>query len=124
MKSLTKFGLFLEAALLLWAFRLALWVVPFRFLGEAVKSPSRRHGRFRPISELVQAVDRATRVVPGATCLVRAMAGARLFARHGHDSAIRIGVAKRPSGFGAHAWLEARGAILIGGPVSGFTCLT
>jgi hypothetical protein len=57
----------------------------------------------------------ASRFVPRPTCLVRALAAHRLLAAHGHDSDLRIGVAKAgAAGFAAHAWVECGGAVLVG----------
>jgi hypothetical protein len=57
----------------------------------------------------------ASRFVPRATCLVRALAAHRLLAAHGHDSELRIGVAKGgAAGFAAHAWVECGGAVVVG----------
>jgi hypothetical protein len=62
----------------------------------------------------------AGRLVPGTTCLVRALAAQALLARRGHASQLRLGVA-RGSGraFEAHAWLEQDGRVLVGGPLDG-----
>jgi len=61
------------------------------------------------------ATRRASRVVPGATCLVQALTARTLLQRRGLRSNLRIGVARSPDdGFGAHAWLEFAGTTLIG----------
>lgn len=71
---------------------------------------------------LADAIERAGRHVPHARCLSRALAGSVIFARHGHDATLRIGV-RRPGedGFEAHAWLECEGEVVVGGPVDSFT---
>lgn len=62
------------------------------------------------------AVRRASRIVPGATCLAQALAGQVLLARAGHLSTLRIGVARRGhDGISAHAWVESGGRVVIGG---------
>jgi hypothetical protein len=61
-------------------------------------------------------VDRASRLVPQATCLVRAIAGQRLLAMKGFGSEIRVGVRNsREAGFEAHAWLAVDDAVILGG---------
>jgi hypothetical protein len=66
----------------------------------------------------------ASRFVPRATCLVRALAAHRLLAKHGHASGLRIGVAKSgAAGFAAHAWVEYGGTVLVGHTDSEYSVL-
>jgi hypothetical protein len=67
-----------------------------------------------PIGRLVWAVEAASRRIPGASCLCRALTLQRLLAKNGHESELRIGVAKSDNRFGAHAWLLHNGQVLIG----------
>jgi hypothetical protein len=61
------------------------------------------------------AVAAANRFVPGATCLVQAIVGQRLFLRNGYPAELKIGVIKNESGaFAAHAWLISEGEVFIG----------
>ena len=69
---------------------------------------------------IVWAVKAVSRYIPGATCLVRALAAQRLLARNGHASELRIGVAKSAE-FQAHAWVESGGAVLVGGSDTAYT---
>jgi hypothetical protein len=64
-------------------------------------------------AEVAAALARASRGVPRATCLVQALAGAVMLARHGHTASLRIGVGARP-GVVAHAWVESDGAVVVG----------
>jgi hypothetical protein len=107
------------------AIRVGLWVLPFRWIHGAVRrreDHARTPGR-RPIphpERVVWAVGVAGRLVPRATCLVRALAAQGLLARHGHASQLRLGVTRGTGpAFEAHAWLEHDGRVLIGGPVDG-----
>jgi len=59
--------------------------------------------------ELRWAVAAAARRIPGATCLVQALALQRLLAQSGHRSQLRIGVDKAGAEFDAHAWLMLEG---------------
>jgi transglutaminase superfamily protein len=100
-----------EALVCVSAIRLAVWFVPFRYLRPA-PSVAARHAA--DTDRLTRAVLAAAAVVPKSTCLVRAMAAQRLFARHGHASHLHIGVAQSvEEGFVAHAWLECYGAVLV-----------
>jgi hypothetical protein len=75
----------------------------------------RRH----PIERLLWAIAVAGRYVSGTTCLSLALAGRMMLNRYGYPAHIRIGVAKEHTGsFGAHAWLESEGTIVIGGQES------
>jgi hypothetical protein len=65
---------------------------------------------------IVWGVDRASRLVPGATCLVRAVAAQAILARAGYHSQVRIGVNSDERGnFIAHAWLIGGDRVLLGG---------
>ncbi len=62
-------------------------------------------------------VTRVARRVPGATCLTQALATQVLLAWHGHGGAtVRLGVRREGDALLAHAWLEHRGQVVIGGP--------
>ena len=113
--------LLLRAAVLVAGVRLALWTMPFRWVrfvlgtkmgaGPAV-SPSLEAIR---VTRLAWAVQAAARRVPGASCLTQALALQYLLAQTGERAEVHIGVAKDSArGFEAHAWLEHRGAILVG----------
>lgn len=67
-----------------------------------------------PPGQLAWAVRTAARRVPGATCLVQALALQRLLSQQGHASELHIGVARHDQSFEAHAWLTHHGEILIG----------
>jgi hypothetical protein len=60
------------------------------------------------VQEVVTAVRRASLLVPGATCLTRALAARLLLARRcGVDAELRLGAQRLPGGgMRAHAWLE------------------
>lgn len=107
----------LRALGLVWAIRLALWVIPFAKLRKAVVSLARaRPGRASHYSadDLSWAVRAISRYVPRATCLTQALALHILLRREGLPSRIRIGVAKDAGQFEAHAWVESLGRVVIG----------
>jgi hypothetical protein len=108
-----------EALVLVSAIRLALWFIPFRYFTLAPRVAPCQDG---DTNRLRWAVLAAAAVVPKSTCLVRALAAQRLFALHGHVSRLHIGVAPSvEEGLAAHAWLEYRGDILVGGTTTQFS---
>ena len=70
-------------------------------------------------ADLAVAVRRASRLVPAATCLVQCLAAAWLLRGAGFEPRLHLGVTNGPAGFGAHAWLDCQGEVLIGGEVMG-----
>lgn len=115
-----EWGLLLIAAVTLVVVRITLWVVPSRRILHALQrratsTSARRRASTVAAPEVVRAVERASRLVPRATCLTQALSARFLLARFGHPSLLRLGVARGDSGaFRAHAWLEWQGEVLIG----------
>jgi hypothetical protein len=124
-----------QAALLVVAVRLGLWLLPFRIVRRLVSRRVDRHISW-PFNALLPRTGRGGRVVratpervtwavnvvsqyvPAAACLTRALAAEALLAWHGYPAQLRIGVAKGAAGrLEAHAWLEHEGQILIGGAI-------
>lgn len=68
------------------------------------------------IARIVWAVRRAAAVMPwGRTCLTEALTAWAMLRRNGCGSTLHYGVTKdNRDGLAAHAWLEYRGAVLIG----------
>lgn len=127
----SEIALFARVSLLVWAIRVGLWILPFPMLrklvahaiGDAGKDADMTSKYFEATPEtqpvmgrLKWAVQAASRYVPEATCLTQALAMQILLARQGYASDVHIGVAKGEAGkFEAHAWVESRGQVLIGG---------
>ena len=66
--------------------------------------------------DIAWAVCRASRDVPGATCLTQALSAQLLLSRRGYASLLRIGVTRAPGNqLRAHAWLESNSLIVVGG---------
>jgi hypothetical protein len=62
-------------------------------------------------------VQRLAAWIPGSTCLVQAVAGRWLLARHGIGSTLCLGGQRDGNGrFLAHAWLELAGSPVLGEP--------
>ena len=98
--------------------RLALWYLPFRRLWETCRRLARvrRHSpRPPPAWRFDEAVRRASRVVPAATCLTRSLALYIMLGRSGYPCEVRLGAAREGDRFLAHAWVEC-GPAPPGGP--------
>ena len=110
-------GLVARAAFLMTAFRLGLWLLPFSRL----VALTRRNEHHLPeagrcdSARVAWAVHVVSRYVPGATCLVQALTAKALLESAGFPAHLHIGVDKaKDKGFEAHAWVECRGAVVIG----------
>ncbi|MDQ7029719.1 MAG: lasso peptide biosynthesis B2 protein [Ardenticatenia bacterium] len=117
----TERRLLVSAAFWLLAMRLALVLLPFRFMPRlpALVARLRRPARKTEVApeRIAWAVRVAERHLPGRrTCLVQALAAQTLLLRQGYDARLRIGVGRdEAGGFRAHAWVEYEGGILLGG---------
>jgi hypothetical protein len=114
--------LLIKAALLLAAIRLGLGLLPFHTLRHLLAKVAEAPTGFRETDRssadrIAWAVEAAGRHLPRAgTCLTQALAAQVLLARRGYPALLRIGVVKSEEGrLEAHAWLESRGRIVIGG---------
>lgn len=111
--------LLLRAFTLLWLCRLALWFLPFRLVtrwvdrSRVLPAYTEIRPEIRP-RQIVRAVKTSSYFVLNATCLVKALAGARLFAEQGQRVRVVIGARKRAEVLEAHAWLESRGQVVLG----------
>ncbi len=100
--------------------RLALWVLPFRVIrpviGRITARPRGADADAEATRRIAWAVAAAAARIPRATCLTQALAAQVLLARIGEHADLRLGVARDHSAPAlAHAWLEHRGHVLIGG---------
>lgn len=108
------------AALLLGMVGLGLRLWPSRsvqrMLALTARVPRLRHAAPRSSQEIGWAVTAASRYVPWATCLTRALVAQVQLERGGHPARLSIGVARDGDGaLRAHAWLEGRTGVVIGG---------
>ncbi|MEJ2504255.1 MAG: lasso peptide biosynthesis B2 protein, partial [Gemmatimonadota bacterium] len=96
-----------------------LLALPFRRVLRALNvrhAGARAHARDSDPERLAWAVGAvARRSIRRNRCLVEAVALTWLLRRDGHPAAIRIGAGRVEDRFEAHAWVESRGRILIGG---------
>ena len=113
--------LLVMAAVLLAAIRIGLAVLPYRRLHGLVDRLARvspPHTLAPPAlpDRIAWAVTRASRAVPGATCLTQALAARVLLERGGHPARVRVGIGRAEGApLVAHAWVESEGRIVLGG---------
>ena len=95
----------LHAGLLVLAFRLGLWCVPYRVLRRAAEVRCRQsQASAATPARIAKQVGQVARFIPVATCLTQALA-----------ATVLIGAARDEQGqFKAHAWVEYQGRIVIG----------
>ena len=106
-----------RALALVVAFRIALWTLPAPRVLAAAPRPRTRpaHAGVSP-DRMAWLVRAAARRVPDASCLTRALAARWLLAEASLDSTLHFGHRRGERGeFAAHAWLEHRGRVLVGG---------
>jgi hypothetical protein len=113
--------LLFQAALVVLAIRSGLWLLPFRRVRAILARMDTAPPLLRPrngtsTDEIARAVRSASRFVPHASCLTQALAAQALLRWSGISSRLHIGVAKDDAGrLEAHAWVESKGSIVIGG---------
>lgn len=101
--------LWLSALLLAASARLGLWLLPVRTLRGVLRRLARVAPPVRDPTprRVASAVASASRYVPRATCLTRALAAEALLLGHGYPVRLCIGVTREgENGLGAHAWVE------------------
>ncbi|MGA7871176.1 MAG: lasso peptide biosynthesis B2 protein [Candidatus Binatus sp.] len=110
-----------RAFLAVLAARARLLLLPFARVRDWAGAPARNstynHDPALLVARVARAVAAASACVPGGrNCLVRAIAVQRMLSRLGLTSELRIGASKSPTGqLAAHAWVEYKGGIVIGG---------
>lgn len=113
-----------KTLLLVWAIRLGLWLLPFRvvrclLLKMANGLTGAETSDCIMVNRIVWAVTKTSPYVPAATCLTQAIATKVLLGRYGYHVNVHLGVAWSEAGqFQAHAWVESKGNIIIGGSAS------
>lgn len=118
-----------RAVILLWTTRIGLWVLPFRilrpFITRATHAPvDLQASQSSSVERIAWIVAVASRYVPKATCLTQALAAQALLGWYGIPSQVCIGVARGEGGeLKAHAWLESRGTVVVGGSEDKYTPL-
>lgn len=96
-----------RAFLALLRIRIALWVRPWnRLTAPAARAVTLESTRRPGVHRLEWAVLAASRFVPRATCLTRALALHRLLWQYGYRSSVQVGARRAGGRFVAHAWVE------------------
>lgn len=101
--------------------RLGLCLIPFRTLWRLITRKTEKRSCLQCAelvaeSKVVWAIKTANRYIPRTTCLAQALAAQLLFSHYGHSTRLYFGVAKSSAGkLLAHAWVESRGEVVIGG---------
>jgi hypothetical protein len=87
-----------------------------RWVGRALRADSGGGTEPPPVVDTVaRAVRRASLRVPGASCLVQALAARVMLERRHIPARIDVGVQKQADGLRAHAWLVVDRRIVLGG---------
>lgn len=110
----SAFTLLLEAWLLIVRIRVALWLLPWRYVMTRIAAPAVAPSTRFTVNRIERAIRIASRVVPRATCLTQSLALRHLLSTSGHSSIVLIGVTNDHGRFSAHAWVECGGATLLG----------
>jgi hypothetical protein len=107
----------LEAAVSLTIARLALLLLPAKWVFAWAARPPRSVQRFREseIEWVSWAIDRVgSSFFFGAICLPRALAAQRMIRRRGILSHLCLGVSRKNDTIIAHAWIEIGGEVIVG----------
>lgn len=112
-----KKKLFIKLWFLLAISRIILTFVPFKYWKSKLAKETGiidKSDKYE-IQEIVDFSEKASRFIPKATCLVRALAIHHMLHKNGYPSEIKIGVKKSENDqFDAHAWVCYNGIIIIG----------
>lgn len=115
----TKKKLILHCFSLLWAFRICLWILPFRWVNQKFGNNTGHHRNDRAewakVIEIAETIRACSKYVPAATCLTQAFAARSVLRHYGQHSEITIGVNNQAeAGFKAHAWISLYGKVIVG----------
>ena len=111
--------LLIRTWILLGVIRLGLELVPFSTLRKLLDRLRPKLDSFKKESseeQLVWSVTVVSPYIPKTTCLAQALTAQLLLQQAGHQACLHIGVEEaEEGGIKAHAWVESKGRILIGG---------
>ena len=121
-KPLSEKTLYLETTVWLAISRLAILIVPFRwiapFLGTHMANfDADKNGDRKTVISVSRAVRTMTRHLPWeCKCLAQAISGKMMLRRRQIPSTLYLGVAKKEDGdLSAHAWLRSGDTVILGG---------
>ena len=112
--------IFFQSFYWLWYFRVRLHHMSFNSLIQRAENKSNQNLLKRTptnltVNRAAWFVNRSGHFVPGATCLVRSLAGKTVFSMYGYETTLVIGVRKDSAdNILSHAWLEYDSQIIIG----------
>jgi hypothetical protein len=115
--------LLIEAFALVAAMRIALRTMRFESVRRMAGRMERPRSSAVAPERIAWAVGAVARRIPGATCLAQALAARVMLARRRMESRLRIGVKKDGESVAAHAWVEHRGRVIVGGESSAYAPL-
>jgi hypothetical protein len=111
--------LLIRTWILLGVIRLGLELVPFSTLRKLLDRLRPKLDSFKKEfseEQLVWSVTVVSPYIPKTTCLAQALTAQLLLQQAGHQACLHIGVEEaEEGGIKAHAWVESKGRILIGG---------
>jgi len=105
-----------HALLTLARVRILLWTRPWQRLCSSLERPVRAVAVRPDVRRLAWAIHAASRYVPRATCLTRALALQRLLSDFGYEAIVQVGIQHSHGTFTAHAWTEHAGHPLLDAP--------
>lgn len=83
-----------------------------RSLERSLESAAAQGWEHGDIEVVERALHRVSRLVPGVTCIHRALAGQRMLARRGVSARLAIGLRRGEEAIEGHAWLEIGGGAI------------
>ncbi|MEM9275134.1 MAG: lasso peptide biosynthesis B2 protein, partial [Cyanobacteria bacterium P01_F01_bin.143] len=87
-----------------------------RYLDKVFTSPQIKSKNSVSLYKIIWSITTASSYMPQVKCLARALAAKTLLEQQGYSVMIKIGVAKnQQQAFIAHAWVECKGRVVIGG---------
>lgn len=111
---------FVEKRLVLEALVRIVWVriemsisAPSLILSRCTRRADTADARHSPL-QIGLSVERAAKLIPGTTCLPKALAVAAMLRSHGYESHLRLGLKEQAGRVAAHAWVEVGGEVILG----------
>lgn len=109
-----------EKRLVLEALARILWVriemsisAPSVVLSRRTRRASTADARHSPL-QIGLSVERAAKLVPGTTCLPKALVVAGMLRSRGYDCELHLGVREEAARVAAHAWVEVGREVILG----------
>ena len=109
-----------KATFLLTLIRLGLKLLSLKTLQKCLDGisqlPQKTDKKHISIYKIIWSITTASSYMPKVKCLARALAAKTLLEQQGYTTKMKIGVTKNPQqAFIAHAWIEYKGRVVMGG---------